>query len=130
MSSAGVIARKRAGWDAAMQRGNARSAPGTRQLSARSQATRERAQNGARARRGGKVSPFAVVTGDYVTPHTGQRGRWSHVVSPLGLQPRSPSVKGLHMALGLWWLASLASFFFHSASGTWALLLCSVFTLR
>jgi hypothetical protein len=52
----------------------------------------------------------AFLMGDYVTPssgdHAGQLGPWSRVVAAVGLDPRSACVKGLHVVLGLGWLAA------------------------
>ncbi len=75
----------------------------------------------------------AFIVGDYLTarngPRAGQLGPWSHVVSALGLQPRSPVVKCLHVCLGLLWLLGLVCFILRPGLGWWMLLISSVGTL-
>ncbi len=72
----------------------------------------------------------AFVKGDYVTPssgpYAGKLGPWSRVVSAVGLEPRSSLVKGLHVFLGVCWLAALGIFLWRPAAGWRALLGMSV----
>ena len=48
---------------------------------------------------------YVLVTGEYVTPHTGefagQLGPWSKLVSRVGIDPRSTLMKSIHLVLGL-----------------------------
>jgi len=50
----------------------------------------------------------ALTVGDYVTPssgaHAGQLGPWSHVVSAVGIPPRSTAMKMIFVVYGLSWL--------------------------
>ena len=50
----------------------------------------------------------ALTVGDYVTPtsgvHAGQLGPWSHVVSAVGIPPRSTAMKIIFVVYGLSWL--------------------------
>jgi hypothetical protein len=75
----------------------------------------------------------AFVAGDYVTPKTGPRagqlGPWSRIVSAVGLQPRSPVIKCLHVCLGLAWLVAAAAFILRPATGWWLVLCCGIATL-
>lgn len=56
----------------------------------------------------------ALVAGDYLTPRTGrfagQLGPWSHLVSAVGIPPRSTAMKIVFVAYGLAWLAATAAF--------------------
>lgn len=56
----------------------------------------------------------ALVTGDYVTPasgdHAGQLGPWAGVVQSLGIDPHSTLIKVVHVAYGLSALAVLSGF--------------------
>jgi hypothetical protein len=56
----------------------------------------------------------ALLVGNYITPKTGARagqlGPWSHIVSAIGIEPRSSLMKCIFVAYGLAWLAMLASF--------------------
>ncbi|HUG89733.1 MAG TPA: hypothetical protein VML55_02805 [Planctomycetaceae bacterium] len=61
--------------------------------------------------------------------YTGQLGPWSRVVTAVGLEPRSPLVKGFHVALGLLWLASAACFALRGPNAGWAVAACSVASL-
>jgi hypothetical protein len=75
----------------------------------------------------------AFTTGDYLTARTGSRagqlGPWSQLVVKAGLDPRSPFIKALHVALGLAWLIGLVLFLARPTFGWWLLLCCSVSTL-
>jgi hypothetical protein len=75
----------------------------------------------------------ALATGNYVTPTSGPRagqlGPWSHIVTAIGLQPRSTIVKWAHVILGLAWLMALVLFILQPEKGRWAVLSCCVATL-
>lgn len=64
---------------------------------------------------------WAFLTGDYVTPqageYAGQLGPWAKVVRLVGLDPRSPLVKGLHVLLGVTWLVAAVAL---AARQSWA----------
>ncbi len=74
-----------------------------------------------------------LIVGDYVTPssgdHAGQLGPWSHVVSAIGIEPRSTFMKSVHVVLGVAWLATIASFVLGLAHGWTAMLICAVLGL-
>jgi hypothetical protein len=75
----------------------------------------------------------ALIVGDYVTassgPRAGQLGPWSRVVSAFGFEPRSTSIKVLHLVLGIAWLASAVMFWLHPVEGRRAILMCSLASL-
>lgn len=75
----------------------------------------------------------ALIVGDYLTasrgPRAGQLGPWSRIVSALGLEPRSKSIKCLHLILGITWLISLITFAMRPDLGWWAILGCSIASL-
>lgn len=75
----------------------------------------------------------ALLVGDYLTafsgPRAGQLGPWSRIVSAIGLEPRSTSIKCLHLALGIAWLISLVTFALRPELGWWAILGCSIASL-
>ena len=58
--------------------------------------------------------PRALAVGDYVTPssgeYAGQLGPWHHVVSALGIDPRSTAMKCTFAIYGAAWLAVIAAF--------------------
>jgi hypothetical protein len=68
------------------------------------------------------------VTGDYVTPDSGEfagrLGPWSKLVEALGLEPRSGLVMGLHVAVGALALVASAAYA-RRRSGAWSLMLAS-----
>lgn len=71
-----------------------------------------------------------LVTGDYVTPssgeHAGQLGPWSQLFEAAGVDPRSRGVMALHLVLGGVWLAVMAGW---AARRAWAwrgMLLCAI----
>ena len=71
----------------------------------------------------------AFLVGDYVTPASGELGPWSHLVSAVGIEPRSDWMKGLHLGLGSVWLVVLGCFL---ARRTWArtgMIVCAVLGL-
>ncbi len=75
----------------------------------------------------------ALTIGDYVTPkngpRSGQLGPWSRIVSAVGLDPRSTTIKCLHVCLGFAWLMAAAVFIVRPATGWWFVLCCGIATL-
>ncbi|MCZ6688269.1 MAG: hypothetical protein O7H41_01565 [Planctomycetota bacterium] len=56
----------------------------------------------------------ALTSGDYVTPKTGEwagkLGPWSHLVSAVGIEPRSTLMKCIFVVYGIVWLGVTAAF--------------------
>lgn len=56
----------------------------------------------------------AFATGDYFTPrsgaYAGRLGPWSNIIQAIGLDPRSPLVKGLFVAQGIVTITLLACY--------------------
>ena len=56
----------------------------------------------------------ALITGDYVTPksgqYAGQLGPWSKLVTAIGIEPRSTLMKCIHLTLGSVWLVVMVCF--------------------
>jgi hypothetical protein len=75
----------------------------------------------------------ALIVGDYVTPsagpHAGQLGPWSRLISAVGLDPRSTTVKVAHVALGLAWLTAAGGLAFGRPWAWGAAVGCSVASL-
>ena len=75
----------------------------------------------------------ALVTGDYVTPksgqYAGQLGPWSKVVSAVGIGPRSTLMKSIHLGLGLIWVAAMTCFILRLPWAWWGMTLCAVAAL-
>jgi hypothetical protein len=75
----------------------------------------------------------ALITGDYVTPQAperrGQLGPWAMVVAAVGIEPRSTLMKGIHLGLGLAFLAMTACFAFGLPWARAGMILCAVLTL-
>ena len=75
----------------------------------------------------------ALIVGDYVTPKSGSRagqlGPWSQIVSALGINPRGGFMKGVHVLLGIAWLAAVVLLFIRSGTGRCFALGCGVATL-
>jgi hypothetical protein len=75
----------------------------------------------------------ALITGDYVTPQSperrGQLGPWSMVVAAVGIEPRSTLMKGIHLGLGLGFLATTACFALGLANARTGMIFCAVLTL-
>jgi hypothetical protein len=75
----------------------------------------------------------ALVVGDYVTPsngvHAGQLGPWSHVVSAVGIPPRSTAMKLVFVVYGLSWLIISVGFAVHAAWASPAMLIAAIATL-
>src|SRR5688572_4217153 len=75
----------------------------------------------------------AFVVGDYVTlssgQYAGQLGPWSKLVTAIGLDPRSPAMKTVHVGLGLLWLAAVGCFAARMPWAWWAVAGCAVASL-
>jgi hypothetical protein len=75
----------------------------------------------------------AMITGDYVTLQSpdrrGQLGPWSVVVVAVGIEPRSTLMKGIHLGLGLGFLATTACFAFGLPGARNGMILCALLTL-
>lgn len=75
----------------------------------------------------------AFLVGDYVTTTTGeyagQLGPWSKLVQAVGIEPRSPLMKGVFVFYGVAWLI-LTSFFAQNVPWAWrAMLVAAVGSL-
>lgn len=72
----------------------------------------------------------ALVTGDYVTPssgtYAGKFGPWSKLVLAVGLEPRSTSMKAIHLALGTIWIAMIICFVLRLPWAWTAMLVCAI----
>ena len=66
----------------------------------------------------------ALITGDYVTPasgeYAGQLGPWARIVSAVGIAPRSTLMKTIFVIYGLAWLGITAAFAFSNVPWAWA----------
>lgn len=75
----------------------------------------------------------ALTQGDYTTPqsgpYAGRLGPWSSLVSAVGLNPRSVTIKALHVSLGLFWLLGALAFIAKPHLGRPTLVVLSVCTL-
>lgn len=75
----------------------------------------------------------ALIVGDYVTPrsgaHAGQLGPWSRVVAAVGIEPRSTLMKGIHVGLGVAWLAVAAAYAVGEPWAGTAMLVCAILGL-
>jgi len=75
----------------------------------------------------------ALTVGDYVTPssgaHAGQLGPWSHVVSAVGIPPRSTAIKIIFVLYGLSWLIIALGLAFRSGWALPAMLIAALATL-
>ena len=75
----------------------------------------------------------ALVSGDYVTPrsgqYAGQLGPWAKVASAVGIDPRSTTMKLIFVVYGLLWLAVIAGFIMKADWSWWAMLLGALFSL-
>ena len=75
----------------------------------------------------------ALKVGDYVTPssgaHAGQLGPWHHIVSAVGISPRSTAMKLLFVAYGISWLTITFGFARGATWGWLAMVVASVATL-
>ena len=72
----------------------------------------------------------ALITGDYITPtsgqYAGQLGPWSKLVSAVGIEPRSTLMKLIHVAIGFVWLAVMVCFVLRLPWAWRGMLLCAV----
>ncbi len=72
----------------------------------------------------------ALVTGDYVTPNSGQYagqlGPWSKLVAGLGIEPRSTLMKSIHLVLGVVWVAIIICFAIQLPWAWWGMLICAI----
>ena len=72
----------------------------------------------------------ALVTGEYVTPtsgeYAGQLGPWSKLVSSVGIDPRSTLMKSIHLILGLVWVAMIACFVLRMPWAWRGMFICAV----
>lgn len=75
----------------------------------------------------------ALVMGDYVTPragaHAGQLGPWQHVVSAIGIAPRSTAMKLIFITYGLSWLLIAVGFARGTSWGWTAMVVAAVASL-
>jgi hypothetical protein len=75
----------------------------------------------------------ALSMGDYVTPssgaHAGKLGPWNHIVSAVGIPPRSTAMKLIFVVYGLGWLTITLGFTYHAAWVWRAMLIASIATL-
>jgi len=71
-----------------------------------------------------------LVAGDYTTPGgKGELGPWTHVVSAVGLEPRSTLMASIFVASGLLWLAGLGLWWWQPIAGWWTLVAAAALTL-
>jgi hypothetical protein len=74
----------------------------------------------------------ALLKGDYFTPssgtYAGRLGSWANIVTAVGLNPRSLSIKIVHISLGFFWLVALILFWTKPSVGWFILTGCSVFS--
>ena len=75
----------------------------------------------------------ALITGDYVTPksgqYEGQLGLWSKVVSAIGIEPRSTLMKCIHLLLGIAWITVIICFILKLSWAWTGMLLCAILGL-
>jgi len=75
----------------------------------------------------------ALLTGDYITPKTGeyagQLGPWTQLVRTIGIEPRSTLMKSLFTAYGVIWLIITFCFALKFPWAWWAMLLAAVGSL-
>jgi hypothetical protein len=76
---------------------------------------------------------WAITVGDYVTPqsgaYVGQLGPWSRLVTAVGIEPRSSLMKGIHVALGFLWLATVICFALCIPGAWWGVIACAIASL-
>jgi hypothetical protein len=72
----------------------------------------------------------ALVVGDYVTPrsgtHAGQLGPWHHVVTAVGIAPRSTLMKTIFVTYGVIWLVVVLGFMRKASWATAAMLVAAI----
>lgn len=75
----------------------------------------------------------ALWVGDYFTPtsgrYAGRLGPWSHVVSAVGIEPRSTVMKALFAGYGTAWLVVVALFLRGESWAWWGMLVAAVGSL-
>lgn len=75
----------------------------------------------------------ALVVGDYVTaktgPYAGQLGPWTHVVSAIGIEPRSTLMKSIHLVIGITWLVVIVCFALRVPHAWSGMVVCAVLGL-
>jgi hypothetical protein len=75
----------------------------------------------------------ALLIGDYVTPssgeYAGRLGPWKHVVSAVGIEPRSTLMKTVFFVYGLVWLGVMACFAFGARWAWWAMVVLAAGSL-
>lgn len=75
----------------------------------------------------------ALVSGDYVTPksgqYAGQLGSWAKVASAVGIDPRSTAMKLIFIVYGLIWLAVIVGFVLHANWSWWAMFVAAALSL-
>jgi len=75
----------------------------------------------------------ALIVGDYVTPregpHAGQLGPWKHVVSAVGIEPRSAGMKTFFVAYGIVWLVIIVAFIRGMSWASMAMMMAAVGSL-
>ncbi len=75
----------------------------------------------------------ALIKGDYVTPKSGPRagqlGPWHHLVSAVGIEPRSTTMKAIHLVTGLAWLCIIGAYLAGASWAPTAMLVAAVATL-
>ena len=75
----------------------------------------------------------ALVTGDYVTPksgqYAGQLGPWAKLVGALGIEPRSTAMKLIFVVYGVIWLVVIVGFIFRTDWSWWAMFFAAVLSL-
>ena len=75
----------------------------------------------------------ALVTGDYVTPssgeYAGQLGPWAGFISAIGVEPRSTLMKTVHVLLGSTWIVVIVGFVMGKPWAWRGMLVCAVLVL-
>ena len=75
----------------------------------------------------------ALIVGDYLTPrsgsYAGRLGPWAQVLTAVGIDPRSPIIKGAHVVLGAAWLALADAIAVQSAWPRFSVLICAIATV-
>jgi hypothetical protein len=75
----------------------------------------------------------ALIKGDYLTPksgrYAGQLGPWKHLVSAVGIGPRSTAMKWIFVGYGAAWLAIAGCFAARLPFSWWAMVVAAVGSL-
>ena len=75
----------------------------------------------------------AFITGDYITPksgqYAGQLGPWSKAVSAAGIAPRSGLMKTIFLLYGIFWIAIIGSYLFRLPWAWTAMLIAAIGSL-